>query len=880
MAKYNHIEVEKVYRENWDKKQTYAYEKSSQKDLFVIDTPPPTVSGYLHIGHIFSYTQTDILARFHRMMGKNVFYPMGWDDNGLPTEKRVQSLYAVKCDPRLDYNPALKIEKKDKKNMAYTAISRKNFTDLCDKQILEDEKKYKELWSYIGLSVDWNQTYRTIDPYTQVLSQLSFLDLYRKKLVEYRDSPVLWDTQFQTAVAQADIEDRKQSGFYYDIQFKLESGENLTISTTRPELLPACVALAAHPEDERYRKFFGKKALSPLFSRSVPVTPSSHADPEKGTGILMICTFGDMEDVLFCKKNHCPVLEIINDEGCFTDISFGQGYFKSQNPKEADFYYSALKGLRVKPARKKIVEILKAKKHIPFEPKACQQYVKFYEKGDFPLEIRLKRQWYIKLLDYKEEFLKQGRKIQWHPQSMRKRYEQWVEGLNQDWCISRQRSYGIPFPLWYKKDREGKIDYNHVFLPFKDRLSDPDSFKNILLKYKNKFLPVDPLKSVPEGFQEHQRDQADGFVADTNVMDTWATSSLSPYINSAWLFNPVKHKKFFPADLRPQGHEIIRTWAFYTIVKSYFHEKKTPWKNIAVSGWVVTPDRIKMSKSKGNALSPENLIKTYSADAVRYWSAKARLGQDSVYDENLFKVGKRLVTKIFNAGHFVQIQLEKVDFKGLEGLQNITEPLDQSWVKKLFNIQIQVINLLENYNYSGALDEIEKNFWFFCDNYLELIKARTYQFKNQPEGFSGQIALDYSLYVFLKLFAPYLPYITESVWSKRYRSESPSVHKALWTDPEDLNGMLVDKSLLAESQHTSLLENASFILEQVRSQKTHSKKSLATPLKSLELKACKDFLKEFKLYKGDFLRASCALEKDCVFIEENHLKKPKVKIKL
>ena len=610
--KYNYKEAEKKYQKKWEKEQIYSYQASSEKENFVIDSPPPTVSGSLHIGHIFSYTQTDILARFHRMMGKNVFYPMGWDDNGLPTEKRIQSLYAVKCDPKLDYNPNFKAKKTDKKNPFYQSISRKNFLEICNSQVLEDEAKYKQLWNHIALSVDWNQSYRTIGPYSQILAQLSFLDLYKKNLVESRFSPVLWDTQFQTAVAQADLEDREQKGFYYDIDFQLENGTKFTISTTRPELLPSCVAVSAHPEDQRYKKFFGKTAISPLFYRPIPILPSTHADPKKGTGMLMICTFGDMEDVAFCKKHKLPILQIIDDEGFFMGISFNKQPFKSLQIKEASSHYKHLKNLRVKQARKKIVEILKERQKLKSQPKECLQYVKFYEKGDFPLEILPKRQWYIKILDHKESLLHQGEKIQWRPSSMRKRYEQWVEGLNQDWCISRQRQYGIPFPVWYKMDDQGQPVYEQPIMPeIKDFLAEKparfDPFKSSDTFIKNlasQNIPIDPLKQSPKGLKKEQRDIAGGWTADPYVMDTWATSSLSPYINSGWLLNLEKHKKLFPADLRPQAHEIIRTWAFYTIAKSYFHEKTIPWKNIAISGWVITTTKKKMSKSKGNALEP------------------------------------------------------------------------------------------------------------------------------------------------------------------------------------------------------------------------------------------------------------------------------------
>lgn len=889
--KYNYKEIEKKYQKKWAKEQVYAYQPSSEKENFVIDTPPPTVSGSLHIGHIFSYTQTDILARFYRMTGKNVFYPMGWDDNGLPTEKRIQNLYAVKCDPKLDYDPDFKAQKTDKKQLFYQAISRKNFLEICHSQVLEDEAKYKQLWNHIALSVDWNQSYRTINSYSQTLAQLSFVDLYEKNLIESRFSPVLWDTQFQTAVAQADLEDREQKGFYYDINFRLDNEAKFTISTTRPELLPACVAVSAHPEDQRYKKFFGKTAVSPLFHRAIPILPSTHADPKKGTGILMICTFGDMEDAAFCKKHSLPILQIIDEEGFFMDISFDKEPFKSLQPQEAFSNYKHLKGLRVKQARKKIVEILKKKQHLKSQPKECLQHVKFYEKGDFPLEILPKRQWYIKILDHKEELLNQGKKIQWHPPSMKKRYEQWVEGLNQDWCISRQRQYGVPFPVWYKIDHQGQPDYEQPIIPkIKDLLNikvlplDPfklsaNTLTGNFVSPHNQKMPIDPLKQAPKGFKEEKRDKTGGWTADPYVMDTWAISSLSPYINSGWLLDSEKHKQFFPADLRPQAHEIIRTWAFYTIAKSYFHEQTIPWKNIAISGWVTTTKKKKMSKSKGNALEPENLIDTFSADAVRYWAAKARLGQDTVYDENLLKIGKRLTTKIFNAFRFVQIQLEALPFTNFEKtLKQITVPIDRAWIKHLLTTKNQVIKEFQNYNHSLALDFIEKSFWSFCDNYLELIKARVYQLKNTPEGYSGQITLDYSFYIFLKLFAPYLPYVTEEAWLNRYNRESLSLHNALWMDTIQIQQQIDQLSLPTWKKGEELLETAFMILEKVRKSKSDLNKSLAAPLKSLEITANRKHIQNVEMYREDLARASHIQSKNIFIKEQSDLQKPDVKI--
>ena len=912
---------ESDYQIKWSEKKTYSYNSNRErKDTFVIDTPPPTISGALHIGHVFSYTQTDILARFQRMSGKNIFYPMGWDNNGLPTERRVQNLYKITCDPSLsDESQNLEeiLSRKEKKKLShFIPVSRSAFIRICSLQTKEDQKHYEGLWRKLALSVDWSQTYETISPRTQIISQKSFLDLYKRDFVENRYTPVFWDTQFKTAVAQADIEDRVREGFYNDIKFQVQgTKKEFVISTTRPELLPACVAVAAHPEDERYKEFFHKKAVTPLFSSQVPILPSSHADPEKGTGILMVCTFGDMEDVRFWQKHNLPLKELISSEGFLRDIVFHSATnekvkdspFASLHPESANEHYTELKGLRVPSARKKIVEILREKKHLAGEPKAKEQFVKFYEKGDYPLELIPARQWYVKLLAYKDELLKQGQKIKWHPPSMLKRYEQWVEGLNQDWCISRQRFFGVPFPVWYPLDKNKEPDYSQALLPE----INPASEKS-----------VDPMSSAPadwnpelKAYTEDKRGKAGGFTADTAVMDTWATSSLTPQINSHWEMNEQRHKKLFPADLRPQAHEIIRTWAFYTIAKSFFHENKSvPWKHIAVSGWVMDPQRLKISKSKKGAskkqLSPEDLIEQYSADAVRYWAGKARLGVDTVYDENMFKTGRKLIVKLNNAFNFTQIQIKGMDsffsrhhkfiqdktpyetkekFVGFkESLSYISTPVDRAWFIYLMEIRDQAGLHLKQFQYASALDLIEKAFWLFCDNYLELVKGRAYQFSHFKESEesitynkaqSAVYSLDLSIYLFVKMFAPYMPYITEHIWSERYGRERhkgdsnkpSSVHLSVWEEQlkKDIISLWLDDKKEKDfiSNSSKLLDFSFNLLEQIRSQKSSQKKSLSTPLKELKIIAGKGSKNLFNLCQNDIAKAS-HIKPENIFIEE------------
>lgn len=850
VKKYNSLEIEKAQQEFWTKNKTYSYDPSkSRQETFVIDTPPPTVSGSLHIGHVFSYTQTDVLARHQRMLGKNIFYPMGWDDNGLPTEKRIQNLYGIRCEPSQNYEPNLevpKLENPKKHKGALKKLSRKNFLEVCHKQVQQDEKKYHDLWSHLGLSVDWNQSYETIGSHAQKISQKSFLDLYKKNLVENRFSPVAWDVTFQTAVAQADIEDRQKEGFYHEICFQVKEGAgSFIISTTRPELLAACIAVAAHPDDKRYQKFFGKTAITALFKAQVPIIPSDHADPTKGTGILMICTFGDMDDVRFWQKHSLDfdlgLKQIISKQGRLKKISFQEGAFKSLDPKKAEQHYQQIEGLKVHQARAKIAETLRKEKVLVGDLKPKIQFVKYYEKGDQPLELIATRQWFIKVLDYKQELIEYGKKITWHPESFFKRYEQWVSNLNQDWCISRQRFFGVPFPAWYPIDKNSVVNYQKILMAGD--------------------LPVDPIKTPPPYYQESQRGQAGGFVAEPDVMDTWASSSLTPFINSHWSYNPGRHKKLFPADLRPQAHEIIRTWAFYSIVKSYFHENSIPWKHIAISGWVVDPNKNKMSKSKGNIITPERLIETYSADAVRYWATKARLGQDTIYEEKVFKVGQKLITKIFNASNFVTMQLEGLPFSKNQWdkqVNAITEPVDKSWILKLETTVLQASQHLQNFEYAPALDIIEKTFWTFCDNYLELVKPRAYQLKNEAAGLQALHTLDYSLYLFLKLFAPYLPYITEQIWSYRYQSESPSIHTSKWPV-----GLLSRDLLEVSSNSLNLKDLIGFsflLLEKIRNLKSAMQKSLVTEVSEIEICLNPSQVDLFKLCKEDILRAGHILE--------------------
>ena len=771
--------AEHRWSEFWERQAVYHYDPTREReDSFVVDTPPPTVSGSLHVGHVFSYTHTDVTARYQRMRGRNVFYPMGWDDNGLPTERRVQNLFHVRCDPRAPFDPALQLEEaKDSDRKAPPRlISRPNFIELCHRVTAEDEKAFMALWRRIGLSVDWRQQYATIGDRCRHLAQLSFLDLFHKGHAYSVEAPTMWDVDFQTAVAQAELEDRPKQGAFHHIEFGVvQSEERFVIATTRPELLPACVGVTAHPDDPRYRGLFGQWAISPLFFAPVPIFPSPLVDPEKGTGILMVCTFGDATDVQWWRERALPLRQVLGRDGRFRALRFGEAPFESRDVPRAQRYYDELAGKTVNAARQRIVELLRDPEAsaveggaapLQGEPQAVQQMVKYFEKGDRPLEFISTRQWFVRLLDKKEALIQQGERIEWHPEFMRTRYRNWTENLQLDWCISRQRYFGVPFPVWYPLDAQGHPRYDEPIVALAN------------------MLPVDPTSDVPPGYSESDRDKAGGFVAESDVFDTWFTSSLSPQIGSGWRLDEERHRKLFPADIRPQSHEIIRTWAFYTIAKSLLHEEQIPWKHAVISGWVLDPNRKKMSKSKGNVLTPTHLVEEYGSDAVRYWSASARLGTDTAFDEQVLKIGRRLVTKIFNAGKFVLQQ------QGPRGA--ITHELDRAFVARLRELVQSATESFESFESAKALSEVEQFFWNrFTDSYLELSKGRA---RNEGQHFaqadqaSAIAALELGLSVLLRLLAPVLPYVCEEVWSWAFaaRSGHPTIHRAPWPSLAEL----------------------------------------------------------------------------------------------
>jgi valyl-tRNA synthetase len=767
--------AEEKWSRAWQDAGIFRFQEDAPAAPYAIDTPPPTVSGSLHVGHVFSYTQTDVVARHRRMRGLNVFYPMGWDDNGLPTERRVQNYYHVRCDPARPYEPGQALAMADeaaRKAAPPRRVSRLNFIELCETLTRQDEEAFRQLWQRLGLSVDWSLEYTTISEHSRRIAQSSFLDLHRKALVYSVEAPFMWDVDFGTAVAQAEVEDRPQRGAFHHIRFGVEGGGEFVIATTRPELLPACVAVAAHPQDQRYRALFGRRALTPLFHAPVPIFASDKVDPEKGTGILMVCTFGDATDVQWWREHGLPLRQVIGRDGRLQPADFGSEAFPSRVPEAARSAYAAIQGQRAGEARKRVVEMLRDGGASPLadgrpplvsEPQPVEHAVKFYEKGEHPLEFVTTRQWFVRLVDRKEDLIAAGEKVQWHPDFMRKRFRDWTENLQFDWCISRQRYFGVPIPVWYPVDAAGQTDFTRPILP-------PASA-----------LPVDPMTDAPAGYEESQRDQPGGFRGDPDVFDTWFTSSMTPQIATGWTSRPERHRRLFPMDLRPQSHEIIRTWAFYTIAKALLHEGTIPWKHAAISGWVLDPDRKKMSKSKGNVLTPTHLLDQFGSDAVRYWALSAKLGVDTAFDEKVLKVGRRLVVKLYNLAKLVLSQ------SGGDG--PVTHPLDRGFLARVRDLVVEASQSLEELEHARALELTEQFFWSrFTDTYVEMVKARARSEEDAAGRASAVGALRLGLKVILRLFAPFLPYITEEAWSWSFAKAGPaSIHRAPWPTAAELD---------------------------------------------------------------------------------------------
>ena len=775
--KFDALSIENRCIEYWENAGVYRFDATvARADTFAIDTPPPTVSGHLHIGHIMSYSQADILARYQRMSGKNMFFPIGWDDNGLPTERRVQNYFNIKCDPSVAYDANFQPVHMEKFDEPQKPVSRKNFIEACQVLIEQDEKVFEGVFRRMGFSYDWGLKYSTISPMAIKIAQESFINLYKLGNVKSVDSPTMWDTGFQTAVAQAEIEDRDAAGFFHDIKFHAETGDEFIIATTRPEFLPACIAIVAHPEDARYKHLIGKNAIVPLFGHSVPIYGDEHADPEKGTGVMMVCTFGDAEDVKFWKIHGLPLRQIVGRDGKIIDSGF-----LSDNES-----FAKLIGLPVKVARKAVVEMLRETGDLVAEPKPIMHAVKFYEKGDVPVEFVPSRQWFISLLDKKSALKKNGNEISWTPEHMGKRLENWIDGLNQDWAISRQRFFGVPFPVWYKLNANSEPDFDNPIL--------------------SDVLPCDPLAECPAGYDESMRGQPNGFIGDPDVMDTWATSSLTPKIAQT-----VAGVDLGVFNARPQAHDIIRTWTFYTIAQSLMNDNALPWEQAWISGFVLDPDRKKMSKSKGNVVVPDELVEKYGADSIRLWAASSKLGMDGTADEKFMEQKRKLVMKFFNASRFVKSFIENSDMD----ITAINHPTDMAWLANLGAVCADAKKYFEQNDYTGALITTEQAFWDFCDNYLEIVKGRAYAGDK-----SACAGLQLSLDTFCKLFAPFMPFITEEVWQSMHDG---SVHKELFPDIK-IDGQVAGYKLLCE------------LVAQIRGQKSTSGKSIKFPIAKLTVR--------------------------------------------
>ncbi len=809
----------------WESAGEYTFDRSAARpEVYSIDTPPPTVSGSLHIGHVFSYTHADLIARYQRMSGKKVFYPMGWDDNGLPTERRVENYFGVRCDPSLPYDPVFVAPETpaDPK----ISISRKNFVELCHLLTGRDELVFKELWQKLGVSIDWSLEYSTISPLAQAISQRGFLEMLAKGQVYSQVAPTLWDIDFRTAVSQAELEDRERPGHYHRIAFSRADGQGVVeIETTRPELLPSCVALVAHPDDARYQPLFGSLVLSPLFNVPVPVVAHELADPGKGSGIAMICTFGDTTDVTWWRELSLPARVVIGRDGRFLPADFSSEEFPSVNPEAANALYAQLEGKYVNQVKTAIVTALTESGQLIGEPRAITHPVKFYEKGERPLEIVTSRQWFVRTIEHRDELLARGEQISWHPDFMKHRFRSWVEGLNIDWNISRQRFFGVPFPVWYPVDANGEINFDSPILATVEQ------------------LPIDPSSDAPAGYEESQRGQANGFVGDPDVMDTWATSSLTPQIAGRW--GTDLFERIFPMDLRPQAHEIIRTWLFSTVVRSHFGFNSLPFKNALISGWVLDPDRKKMSKSVGNVVTPMPLIEQHGADALRYWAASGRPGTDTAIDEAQMKVGRRLAIKLLNASKFVLGVLGEHE---IYGATFVTEEIDRDLIATLRQVVGEASVAFDGYDYARALERIEQFFWQFCDDYVELVKIRAYRDVTSAETKSALATLALALSVVQRLLAPTLPFATDEVW--RWWQEG-SVHGAAWPTLTELDSV-------AEPIRPSL-DAISQALEAIRREKSLAKVGQRAKVATCSVSGPENFIDAIRVGEDELRDAGSVL---------------------
>jgi len=787
--KYDYQKYELAVQEKWEAEKTYSMEHNPGP-IYSIDTPPPTISGTLHIGHIFSYTQTDIIARYKRMNGYSVFYPFGFDDNGLPTERYIEK----------------------KKKIRAHEMSRSEFIKLCIDESKQAAQQFKVIWQRLGLSVDWGCLYSTISDNTRKLSQESFIELYKKGYIYRRYEPALYCTVCRTSVSQAELDDKELPSLFNTIIFKDEKGNDLLIGTTRPELLPSCVALLFNPDDERYQHLRGTKAIVPLFNLEVPIMHDELVDSEKGSGLVMVSTFGDKTDIIWYKKFGLPYKQSIELNGKFAQ------------------HINFLAGLNVTDARKVILKKLQDH-NLLISQQSISHAVNVHERCKKEIEFILLPQWFVKILEHKETFLAQAERINWHPPFMKARYKDWVKNISWDWCISRQRFYGVPFPVWHCQD-----------------------CGQILLADIND-LPVDPQEAPYQG-GKCTKCASTNIVPDTDVMDTWNTSSLTPYIcyqllsgDENVLFSDAILAEFLPMSMRPQAHDIIRTWAFYTIVKTWMHHRVVPWKNIVISGHVLSNQQEKLSKSKNNnLLAPENLLQQYSADAIRYWTASGNLGYDIAFSENQLKIGRRLTTKLWNAFRFAQPHLTALTTP--KKVPDQFGAINEWLLHKATICFVDYKKYFEQHEFSPALGQIDQFFWNdFCDNYLELIKHQLFN----PQDYDAHdvYATRWTLYQIglriLQLYGPYLPYVTETIYQLIYKSgeKVPSIHQT--------NFLNVQRMYVFQASR-DLVRMIIKVVTVVRKLKTEEQLSLKVPLASLTIFMEKDSLGDVLTQYNQLLR--------------------------
>jgi len=772
--RYDHLKFEKEARELWEKNKIYNFNPSSKQETFSIDTPPPTISGTLHAGHIFSYTHTDIIARYKRMQGFNVFYPMGFDDNGLPTERFVEKTHKTKAH----------------------LLKRSDFIKLCLQETTNIEKEFEALWKSMGLSIDWTKTYSTISDKVRKISQLSFIELYKKDLMYRKSEPSLYCTTCRTSVAQADLDDTQVSTNFNDIEFETEDGQKLVIATTRPELLPACVAVFYNPKDTRYQNLENKFAITPIFNKKVKILPDEKVSIEKGSGLVMCCTFGDQTDIYWHKTHNLPFVQVVGQDGKWTEAA------------------GILEGLKFHEARKKIIELLKEANKLISQKKITHN-VNVHERCKQEIEYLILPQWFVKILKHKQKFLDLADKIDWKPEFMKSRYKDWVSNLGWDWCISRQRFYGIPFPLWHCND------CNEIILA------------------EEKDLPIDPQETEYPG-KVCPKCSSSNLKPETDIMDTWNTSSLTPQINVNW---PEDNAGIsMPMSMRPQAHDIIRTWAFYTIVKAYYHNNTIPWNEIVISGHVLSgKEKISKSKGKSNVPGPQDLLKEFPADVIRYWTANGKLGTDTAFSPNQLKIGQKLTTKLWNAFRFCKEHIENYTPTDID--QNNLDNLNKWLLDKFSNTVKVYLSYFEKYDYTLALETAERFFWNnFCDNYLELIKDQIFN----PEQYSKEVIENtrFTLYNIgfgiLQLFAPILPHITESLYQAFYKDKKDilSIHVT------KLDAKNYDFNFASSA---SLIDQIIQIISSCRKIKTENQLSLKVELESLNIYSeDKDVLEKIK----------------------------------